>query len=128
MTENAYRFLLGALLFIMLYIESDNMAYALILMALFEGITNWRLNLVVSNILKRINGSKIPARPPNEHARLQFDAERAQRIFIAVLFYVCYFIAPEEYWYISWLFAIAILLSGIVMFCPVVLFRYIGFR
>lgn len=129
MTENAYRLLLGMLLFLMLYIESDAMAYTLIAMTFFEGVTNWRLNLVVSKILHKITGHPVPVNPNNKNARIPIDSERAQRFAISIMFYLTYFVAPEEYWVLNWFFAVAILLSGIVMFCPVVsLFRYLGFR
>jgi len=105
------------------------MAYVLIVMTIFEGITNWRLNLIVSHILNKVFDRSIPAEPSANDFRVDFAAERGQRIFIGVMFYLIYFVAPAELWMFNWLFAFGMILSGVVMFCPVVaLFRYLGFR
>lgn len=129
MTENTYRLLLGSALFAILYLESAVFAYVLIAMTLFEGITNLRVNLLISHLLHRITGKALPQEPESEKYRINIAAERAQRIFIGVVFYLIYFKAPQELWMLNWLFALGMILSGIVMFCPVVaLFRYLGFR
>jgi len=129
MTENTYRFLLGSALFAILYLESDTLAYILIAMTLFEGLTNLRVNILISKLLNKLFAKPIPQEPQSSSFRVNIAAERAQRIFIAVVFYLIYFIAPHDLWMLNWLFALGMILSGIVMFCPVVaLFRYLGFR
>jgi len=129
MTENTYRLLLGTALFIMLYIESDVLAYILIGMALFEGITNLRINLLISRLLYKTTGKPMPVEPESKNFRFNIAAERVQRVFIALIFFLLYFVAPRDYWIVSWMFALGMILSGIVMFCPVVaVFRYLGFR
>jgi len=129
MTENTYRLLLGSALFLTLYIDSKTLAYVLIVMALFEGITNLRVNILISKLLNKTSGRAIPQEPESSTYRFNIAAERVQRVFIGIVFYLIYFIAPHEFWMLNWLFALALILSGIVMFCPVVaLFRYLGFR
>ncbi len=121
---------MGALLLVLLYTEYYIVAYAVIAMTLFEGITNQRLNLVVTRMLRKF-GANVSGidRPLRENYRIAFDAERAQRLFIAVTFAGLFFLAPKELWILNWFFAFGMLLSGIVMFCPVIaFFRVIGFR
>jgi len=129
MTENTYRLLLGTALILAIYTESKILAYSLVIMTLIEGITNYRVNIVVSKLLLKVYGRAIPHEPESSKYRYNVAAERVQRIFIGVSFFLIFFIAPQDFWYLNWLFAIAMILSGIVMFCPVVaLFRYLGFR
>jgi hypothetical protein len=121
---------MGALLLVLLYTEYYILAYAVIAMTLFEGLTNQRLNLVVTRIMRKFGANVSDSdRPRREHYRIAFDAERAQRLFIAVIFAVLFFLAPKELWILNWFFAFGMLLSGIVMFCPVIaFFRAVGFR
>ena len=128
MSEHTYRLLVGSLLLILLYTEFYILAYVVVAMTLFEGLTNQRLNLLVSRLRGKQGGdASYDEKPP--HSRIPFDAERAQRLFVAITFAILFFAAPKELWIINWFFAFGILISGIVMFCPVIaFFRAIGFR
>lgn len=130
MSEHTYRLIIGSLLLALLYTESTNLAYFIIAMTLVEGLTNQRLNLVVTRIRHKLfTGTSQSDLPPRQGSRIPIDAERAQRLFISLMFAALYFGAPEELWMLNWFFAFGMLLSGIVMFCPVIaLFRVIGFR
>ena len=130
MSEHTYRLLVGSLMLIILYSEFYIVAYVVVAMTLFEGLTNQRLNLLVTRLRKKL-GADVSAfeQPPRENCRIPFDAERAQRLFIAVTFTTLFFAAPKELWIINWFFAFGMLIAGIVMFCPVIaFFRAIGFR
>ncbi|HEY5601625.1 MAG TPA: YgaP-like transmembrane domain [Gammaproteobacteria bacterium] len=130
MSEHTYRLVLGALMLVLLYTEYYIVAYVVIGVTLFEGLTNQRINLVVTRILRSF-GADVSEyeKPPRKNYRIPFDAERAQRLFIAAAFAALFFLAPNEFWILNWFFAFGMLLSGIVMFCPVIaLFRAIGFR
>jgi len=130
MSEHVYRLLVGSLMLILLYTENYIVAYVVIAMALFEGITNQRLNLVVTRLRKKMGAdvSKF-IKPPRENYKFAFDAERAQRLFVGILFALLLFAAPKELWILTWFFAFGMLISGIIMFCPVIaFFRAIGFR
>jgi len=130
MSEHTYRLLLGSLLLILLYTEFYFLAYIVVAMTLFEGLTNQRLNLVINRLLRKQGPSSSDFDTSNQtNYRVSFDAERAQRLFIAVTFSILFFAAPKELWMINWFFAFGMVISGIVMFCPVIaLFRAIGFR
>jgi hypothetical protein len=130
MSEHTYRLLVGSLLLTLLYTEFYIVAYVVVAMTLVEGLTNQRLNLVVTRLRKK-PGTDVSAydNPPRGKSRIAFDAERAQRLFIAVTFTTLFFAAPKELWILNWFFAFGMLISGIVMFCPVIaFFRAIGFR
>jgi hypothetical protein len=130
MSEHTYRLLVGSLMLILLYFELYFVAYAVVAMALFEGLTNQRLNLLITRLRKKL-GADVSAfeQPPRENFRIPFDSERAQRLFIAVTFTILFFAAPKELWILNWFFAFGMLISGIVLFCPVIaFFRAIGFR
>lgn len=130
MSEHTYRLLIGSLMLIMLYTEYYLVAYIIMIVAFFEGLTNQRLNLVVTRLRRKFGADmshyEIPHR---ENYRFAFDAEQAQRLFVAVTFAALFFAAPKELWILNWFFAFGMLISGIVMFCPVIaVFRAIGFR
>lgn len=130
MSEHTYRLIVGTSMLVLLYTEFYILAYVVIAMALFEGLTNLRLNLIISNIRKKLgaNTGEYDTRT-RENYRFPFDAERAQRLFIAVAFATTFFVLPSQFWIINWFFAFGMLISGIVMFCPVIaIFRAAGFR
>jgi len=121
---------MGTALLILLYTESTMFGYILIGTIMIEGITNLRLNLLITRLRNRF-GANLPEMdgPPRSDYRFPFDAERAQRIMVAISFAVLLFYAPKELWIINWLFAFGMLISGIVMFCPIIaLFKAVGFR
>ena len=130
MSEHTYRLIIGSLMLLMLYTGYHFVAYLIIGMTLIEGLTNQRLNLVVTSIRRKLGANMSGfEKPPREDSRISFDAERAQRLFIAIAFTAIFFAAPEELWVLNWYFAFGMLISGIVMFCPMIaLFRVIGFR
>jgi hypothetical protein len=99
-------------------------------MTFFDGLTNQRLNLVITRLRRKLGADVSDYdKPPRENYRIRFDAERAQRLFIAIVFTVLFFLAPKELWILNWFFAFGMLIAGIVMFCPLIaFFRAIGFR
>lgn len=130
MSEHTYRLIMGTALLILLYTEVTMFGYIIIAFVLLEGITNLRLNLLVTRFRNKM-GANIPETdgPPNENYRFKFDAERAQRIMVALSFAALFIFAPKELWIVNWMFAFGMLISGIVMFCPIIaLFRAVGFR
>ncbi|MDH5325059.1 MAG: hypothetical protein OEY58_06325 [Gammaproteobacteria bacterium] len=115
---------------VLLYTEFHFLAYVLIVMALFEGLSNLRVNILVTNVRKKL-GQDMSSfdKPPRQDYRIGFDAERAQRLFIAVAFTTTFFLLPPEFWILNWFFAFGMLISGIVLFCPVIaFFRAVGLR
>lgn len=115
---------------VLLYADFTILAYAVAVMALIEGLTNQRLNIVITRLRRKLGADMSQfEKPLRENYKIPFDAERAQRLFVAISFGTLLSVAPKEYWILSWLFAFGMLISGIVMFCPVIaFFRAIGFR
>lgn len=130
MSEHTYRLIIGSLILILLYAEIDSLAYFIVAMTLFEGLTNKRLNLMITQFRRKFGNHEIvPAKSDRINFRVPIDAERAQRLFISAMFAFLYFAAPPALWMLNWFFGFGMLISGIVMFCPVVtFFRAVGFR
>ena len=130
MSEHTYRMVMGTALLILLYTEINLLGYIIIGLIFTEGVTNLRLNLIVTRIRNKFGANLSETDgPPRENYRFPFDAERAQRLMVAVSFAALYVYAPKELWMINWLFAFGMLISGIVMFCPIIaLFKAVGFR
>lgn len=130
MSEHTYRLVMGTLLLIILYTDINVFSYTIIGIILFEGLTNLRLNLLITRLRNKFgaNLSEIDG-PPRENYRINFEAERAQRLVVAVSFAALFFYSPRELWMLNWMFAFGMVISGIVMFCPIIaLFKKIGFR
>lgn len=130
MSEHTYRLVMGILLLIILYTDTNIFSYTIIGVILFEGLTNLRLNLLVTRLRNRLGASLAEVDgPPRENYRINFEAERAQRIIVAVSFAALFLYSPKELWMLNWMFAFGMLISGIVMFCPIIaLFKALGFR
>lgn len=130
MSEHTYRLVMGIALLVLLYTEIDLMAYIIISFIFFEGITNLRLNLLITQLRNKFGANIQEADgPPRDNYRVNFDAERAQRLVIAISFATLFVYTPQELWIINWMFAFGMLISGIVMFCPLIAFlRVVGFR
>jgi hypothetical protein len=130
MSEHTYRMVMGTALLVLLYTEINLLGYIIIGVVMTEGITNLRLNLLVTRLRNKFGANLSETDgPQRENYRFSFDAERAQRIMVAVSFAALFIYAPKELWIINWLFAFGMLISGIVMFCPIIaLFRAVGFR
>ncbi|WP_455217510.1 YgaP-like transmembrane domain [Kaarinaea lacus] len=130
MTEHTYRLVMGILLLIILYTDTNVFSYTIIGIIMFEGLTNLRLNLLVTRLRNKFGANLTEMDgPPRESYRVNFEAERAQRIVVAVSFAALFFYSPDELWMINWMFAFGMLISGIVMFCPIIaLFKAVGFK
>jgi hypothetical protein len=127
MTERTYRFVLGAILVILLYFRLEPLQYAYVGMLLFEGLTGYRLTTTLARLRRdaiRVERYSYPG-----EVRFTFEAERGMRLGFAGIMIATLFLIPEEYWFINWLVAIALFLSGLVNFCPMVAtLRWLGLR
>ncbi len=127
MTERAYRFVLGTVLVIVLYFHIEPFQYAYVAILLWEGLTGYRVPVMVSR-LRYGSNYQDPQRDPNEY-RFVFEAERGMRLAFATVLVATFFIIPVDYWYIGWLAAIALYVAGLVNYCPMVMMlRWVGFR
>ena len=127
MTERSFRFLQGIYLFITLAVGSDNMMYGIIIMYVYEGLTNLRIPILVSRI--RYGKDFVYDPFTKSTFRIKCDAERAQRVAAAIFLYVTYFVFPDAAWFGPWFLASIFLMAGITNMCPSVMFlRWVGFR
>ncbi len=136
MTERMFRIILGAGLVVLLYISAltnDNELIKIYIgILLFEGITNWRIPKIVSKLRKQ---PVIPQQPELDtlhpiHARyrINFEAERAIRLTLAVVLMLP-FIFPFEILWIIPCFTASMLLAGMSNICPMgLLFHWLGFK
>ncbi|GAB4508954.1 MAG: hypothetical protein Tsb0026_08360 [Sulfuricaulis sp.] len=130
MTERTFRIFLGAVLLAALYFEWPMVIYGYIVVMLFEGITNWRVPILVS----RLNGGALLANSectmsPGNNARINFEAERALRLVVAVFLIISYVFFNKELWFFPWFIGFALFGAGLSGICPMVMgFRWLGFR
>lgn len=130
MTERTFRIILGAVLLAALYFELPMVIYGYITVLLFEGITNWRIPILVS----RLSGGDHQANPectisPGDNARINFEAERALRLAVAGFLIVSFVVFGKELWFFPWFIGFALFGAGLSGICPMVMgFRWLGFR
>lgn len=129
MSERIFRLILGYTLLVLIYIDYMPLFYVYLFVLFFEGLTNWRIPILVNRV--RYGQDHLPHQSPpdTEKARINFDAERAMRLLFAVALVPAIFLLPRDLWFINWIMAAFLTLAGLVNFCPtVVSLRYLGFK
>lgn len=130
MSERVFRIILGIILLAALYFDLRLVIYGFIIVILFEGITNWRIPIIIS----RLQGASSVAASecalsPGDRARVNFEAERALRIAVAVFLIISYLVFSKELWFFPWFIGFALFGAGLSGICPMVMgFRWLGFR
>lgn len=120
MTDRIYRALLGSLLLIALSFDLNLLMYVLIAILLIEGLTNFRIPLLVNKLLHNqpsadgINECDIP----HHHYRFEFEAERAWRLLVGSLLLLTYVYFYQALWFFPWFMAFAIFGAGVSGICP----------
>ena len=130
MSNRTYRLLFGTTLLLALYFDQRMAINALIVLALFEAVTNWRLPCVLAKL------RKLPPNDPNEGSlginftvRSSFEAERVLRITMVVMLCMSLFVYPDALWFFPWFMGFAILGAGVSGVCPMLLaLKWAGFR
>ena len=101
--------------------------YGLIIMYFFEALTNWRIPLIVSRL--RFGKENIQEIPVSPNCRINIDAERLQRLVLAIFLYVTVVVFPDQAWFGPWFMALVLLIAGLTNVCVSVVFlRHLGFR
>jgi hypothetical protein len=127
MTERTYRFVLGAVLTLLLYFHIEPLQYVYVGVLLWEAFTGFRVPLMVSRL--RYGADYREAQRDQATYQFAFEAERGMRLVFAAVMITAFFVVTADYWFISWLVAMMLFLSGLVNYCPMVaLLRWIGFR
>jgi len=129
MSERTFRLILGATLLLLIYLDSAPLFYGYIGLLFFEGITNWRIPILVNKLRFSQDNNPTLQEASNESPRFTFEAERAMRLVFGAVLIVAIFMLPKDLWFITWIIASFLTLAGLVNFCPIVLtLRLIGFR
>lgn len=130
MTNRIYRLLVGAIILTALYFDIPGLMYTLIGFVLLEGITNWRLPIIVN---------RITGKPQEDYTegslgfgfrqRFSFDAERAWRLILGTVLFFVYVLYYDHLWFLAWFMGFAIFGAGISGVCPLFLgLKWAGFR
>jgi len=127
MSERMFRFILGASLILLLFLQLDSWVHAYIGLLLFEGLTNWRIPRLVSRL--RFGGE--PAVEGNDCRGILcgFEAERALRLIVAAFLVVTFVLFPEPLWFFPWFVGFMLFMAGLTNICPMVMgLRWLGLR
>jgi len=132
MSDRSYRLLVGLILLLALYFRQDYVIYALIGVALFEGLTNLRIPVIVTYLTSSVGGG-VPMQEnltvAESRCKYRFEAERALRLLIAALLLLTYVLLPQYLWFFPWFIGFALFGAGVSGVCPSLsLFKLIGFR
>ncbi len=129
MSNRLYRLIVGLLLLIGLYFDLTGLVYTLIAVALFEGITNFRIPIIVSKIRGTSGNAAEGTLGLPLRQRFNFDAERAWRLVLGIVLILVYVIYFDSVWYLAWFMGIAILGAGLSGVCPLFIsLKWLGFR
>jgi len=128
MSERGFRLVLGTVLLVLLYLDLELGIYAYIGVLVFEGVTNWRIPMMVSKIRYGSDYDPVEGLSPG-CARIPFDAERALRLIVAGMLVGTFVLFKEPTWFFPWFIGSMLLLAGIANICPMVMaLRWTGFR
>ena len=129
MTDRTYRASLGLLLLISLYFDLEWLMYGIILLLFIEGISNFRLPVLVSAARHYFNPEYQVYTPvPASSARFNIESERVWR-FVVGLFLLLSYSFIDALWFFPWFMGFAIFGAGLSDVCPVLLaIRWFGFK
>jgi hypothetical protein len=131
LNDRTFRLIFGALLLLALYFDLNYVMYSLIGILLLEGITNWRITLIIRKIrgIRTIDESSDNLAPIQHKYRFNFEAERAWRLFAASMLVITYVLFYDLLWFFPWFMGFAIFGAGISGVCPVLTgIKWIGCR
>jgi len=127
MTERTYLMITGLALLLFLYLELDYMVYAFISMLVIEGVTNWRLPKII-DLMRYGKNSELTSNNQS-NSKINFEAERALRLVVAVILVATYIFFPNQAWFLPWFVGVMLTFAGISRFCPMVLaLKWIGLK
>lgn len=129
MSERSFRFIISIVLLAALYLDLRVVVLGLIGLYAFEGLTNWRIPILVSHWRGQTMDTTCDPGAVTVGHGLSFEAEQALRIFIAILLFFSYVIYADSAWFVPWLLGFALLGAAITGVCPCILgLKFCGFR
>ncbi|HBE92248.1 MAG TPA: hypothetical protein DDW55_06865 [Gammaproteobacteria bacterium] len=127
MTNRIYRLLVGVIILTGLYFDLPMVLYALIGVVLFEGITNWRIPVIIG----KLSGHNTTSEPDTFHFKQRFniDAEHVWCLILGTVLIIVYVLFYDKLWFLAWFMGFAILGAGISGVCPLFIsLKRAGFR
>jgi len=142
MSERNFRLIQGLYILLALYFELDVLILAYLVVIAIEGLTNWRIPMVVNRLrygkwaMASDSASvSVGSQDVESHGhkepiyKFDFEAERLLRLVIFILLIFAVLIFPESGWFFPWFIGAMLFMAGVTNICPMVmLFRYLGFR
>lgn len=128
MSERFFRIILGATLLVLLSMQQRELVYVYIGLLMFEGITNWRIPILVSKA--RYGANYLGALKECGGVRtMNFEAERMLRFLVVAFLLLTYVTFNKEMWFFPWFIGVMLLMAGLTNICPMVMaLRWMGFR
>lgn len=129
MSDRMYRLGLGALLLVSLYSDLHYLMYSLIAVLFFEGVTNWRIPLLLNRLggRQRVIDERSDLAPAHCNQRFNVEAERAWRLIVGLMLLVTYVFFYNTLWFFPWFMGFAIFGAGVSGVCPVLIgVKWIG--
>jgi len=132
MSDRSYRLLFGLTLLLALYFQIHYVVYALILLAVLEGLTNLRIPVIVARLRSNLGG-QVPMQEnltvAPSRCKYSFEAERALRLLMATILFLSYVLFPKHLWFVPWFIGFALFGAGVSGVCPSLsLLKWMGFR
>ena len=127
MTDRNYRLIFGLAILVVLYFDLTYVMYGLIGLIFFEGITNWRIPLLVSRFTQKPGADALPMEPFD--FKWPLHGERAWRLVVGAMLLLTAVLFNEIAWFLPWFMGFAIFGAGVSGVCPVLLgLRFAGCR
>ncbi|MBI4685088.1 MAG: DUF2892 domain-containing protein [Nitrospirae bacterium] len=128
MTERTFRLILGLSLVVFLFFDLDTLIYVYIGVLIFEGITNWRIPILISRLRFGEKSQEFLAKNACPF-KFDFEAERSFRFVIAGILIITFVIFHEPTWFLPWLLGFGLTMAGITGICPIAIsLRWLGFK
>ncbi len=132
MTDRVFRLFIGTCILASLYFEQRSLMVGLIAVLLFEGLTSWRIPLLVTRLRYGPDAPPLVEKscwPIHGFFSINFNAERAWRFTVAIMLCITYLLYYNQVWFIPWFMGFAIFGAGLSGVCPMLLsLKLIGFR
>ena len=131
MSDRTYRAILGALLLLALYFDITELMQALIIILFIEGVTNFRIPILVSKFSGNKASSGVIGESTGAHQiyRFNFESERAWRLLVGSMLLITYVFFYRDLWFFHWFMGFAIFGAGVSGVCPMkIVVNKIGFR
>ena len=123
--ERIFKVIYGSLLMVFLAVDSQMGLYGLIVLLVFEGVTNIKFSTLLPKLWRGVDYK--PYFPSGY--KIDFEGERVTRLIFAIAIYVTYFMMGDFFWFLSWLSGFMLILAGITNLCPVIMtLKHFGFK